>query len=89
MTELEGRAKLARGVAITLNEKAMAWTRGLVFEVEDVRGWGVVCFTEQQPPPGVHSLVDSGRAMYRAAWVEIASLTNPLAASDLTGNYPD
>jgi hypothetical protein len=52
---------LKPGDKIRLNENAREWTRGKVFTVEVVPGFGVLCF----------EAVGNAHAFYRAAWHEI------------------
>lgn len=54
--------KLKRGDLIKLSETAKQWTHGLVFVVDQVLTYGVVCYAE----------VEGGEAFYRAPWSEIA-----------------
>jgi hypothetical protein len=90
MTRAEGE-KLIKGQAILLNEHAEPWTRGKVFYVDTVKPWGVKCWAHIEAGEA-HVLIDSDQAFYRAPWHQVAgrSIVSPgLAASDLTGGYPD
>jgi hypothetical protein len=91
MTRAEGET-LKKGQAILLNETADEWTQGKTFCVEEVKNWGVVCWARATAEDGVHVLVDSDQAFYRADWSQIAGRTTlheGLRSTDLTGNYPD
>jgi hypothetical protein len=63
--------QLKRGDRIRLNAKAREWTREKVFFVEEVRGWGVICWAQVKEGEAV-VIRDSDVAFYRAAWDEIA-----------------
>jgi hypothetical protein len=61
---------LEPGDRIRLNQKAREWTRGLVFTVDEVRAWGVICWAF--PRAGEAVVVrDTGKAYYRATWDQI------------------
>jgi hypothetical protein len=73
--------RLTPGARIRLNEKARQWTFGLIFTVEDVRGWGVICYAQPDAQPeNTVALKDSDRVQYRAAWDEIEAVEPPEAA---------
>lgn len=65
---------IERGDRIELNNKAPRWTRGLVFVVDEVKLWGVVCFAEvtreEASKLGVFCRIRDGRlwAGMRAGW---------------------
>jgi hypothetical protein len=66
------------GDKIRLNDQASEWTRGKVFQVTEVRPWGVICATtadgygnaERKSPPHV-TRASENIAFYRAKWEEI------------------
>lgn len=62
---------LEPGDLILLNRKAREWTRGLIFTVDEVRKWGVICWTLPHDLDGVVVLRDTGQAFYRATWDQI------------------
>lgn len=49
------------GDLIQLNKKAEKWTNGLIFTVDSVRVWGVIC----------HADLKEGQTYYRAIWDEV------------------
>lgn len=66
---------LKAGDKITLNEKAREWTMGRVFTVDEVKNWGVTCYTiPDEPILGAASVVDDDRVFYRAANDEIETV---------------
>jgi hypothetical protein len=78
MTKNEGRA-LDLGDKITLNEKASTWTRGLTFEVERIKSWGVRCFVEGS----------EGAAYYDAPFDQIEPRQLEMADAAKPSEYPD
>lgn len=61
------------GDRVLLNEEAPEWTEGITFEVDDVRSWGVVCFTTTDVGRGVPKV--DGKAMLYATWKQIEEIT--------------
>ena len=70
MTEDDLSFRVEKGTQIRLNCLALAWTRGLVFTVDEVRHWGVRCYTTEDVPAPVHK-TEGGKAWYPAVWRDI------------------
>ena len=66
---------LKPGDEITLNGRAREWTQGKTFVVEEVKSWGVVCWSHASPDEAV-LVKESGRAFYPATWDEIEPLAH-------------
>jgi len=60
---------LKPGDRIYLNCRAREWTRGKVFTVDEVKRWGVDCWTKE--PSDAHRTIERGEYRYPATWDEI------------------
>ena len=66
-------ADVKPGDGIRLNATARDWTRSRLFTIDEVKSWGVRCYTvPDKPIQGVVTLIDDDRVFYMAPWSQIA-----------------